>query len=116
MSIAKPDGSKFIPTLVLVGTRLGVDRITPVYWEALKATLQMPQSIGIAGYVGNPVSLSHKLTIDTVVDHLPRIILLVSKAHISSTWIHIKLDQLFPCQMTPRNTHRRILTHVTRES
>lgn len=51
MSIAKPDGSKFIPTLVLVGTRLGLDKITPVYWEALKATLQMPQSIGIAGYV-----------------------------------------------------------------
>ncbi|CAG8971402.1 hypothetical protein HYALB_00006952 [Hymenoscyphus albidus] len=54
MSIAKPDGSKFIPTLVLVGTRLGLDKITPVYWEALKATLQMSQSIGIAG--GRPSS------------------------------------------------------------
>lgn len=50
MGIAKPDGSTFKPTLVLVGTRLGLDKVTPVYWEALKASLQMPQSIGIAGY------------------------------------------------------------------
>jgi cysteine protease ATG4 len=49
MSIAKPDGQNFKPTLILVGTRLGLDKITPVYWEALKSSLQMPQSIGIAG-------------------------------------------------------------------
>jgi cysteine protease ATG4 len=49
MSIAKPDGINFKPTLILVGTRLGLDTITPVYWEALKASLQMPQSLGIAG-------------------------------------------------------------------
>lgn len=49
MAIAKPDGSQFQPTLVLVGTRLGIDKITPVYWEALIAALQMPQSVGIAG-------------------------------------------------------------------
>ncbi len=49
MNIAKPDGINFHPTLILVGTRLGLDKITPVYWEALKASLQMPQSIGIAG-------------------------------------------------------------------
>ena len=49
MNIAKPDGIKFHPTLILVGTRLGLDKVTPVYWEALKASLQMPQSIGIAG-------------------------------------------------------------------
>jgi cysteine protease ATG4 len=49
MSIAKPDGVNFKPTLILVGTRLGTDNITPVYWEALKSALQMPQSIGIAG-------------------------------------------------------------------
>jgi cysteine protease ATG4 len=51
MSIAKPDSQTFKPTLILVGTRLGLDKITPVYWEALKSSLQMPQSIGIAGYV-----------------------------------------------------------------
>lgn len=51
MSIAKPDGEQFHPTLILVGTRLGIDKITPVYWEALVASLQMPQSAGIAGYV-----------------------------------------------------------------
>lgn len=49
MAIAKPDGVNFKPTLILVGTRLGTDRINPVYWEALKASLQMRQSIGIAG-------------------------------------------------------------------
>ncbi|KAG0647382.1 Autophagy-related 4 [Hyphodiscus hymeniophilus] len=54
MSIAKPDGQTFKPTLILVGTRLGLDKITPVYWEALKAAVQMPQSIGIAG--GRPSS------------------------------------------------------------
>lgn len=48
-SIAMPDGQNFIPTLVLVGIRLGIERITPVYWEALKACLTMPQSVGIAG-------------------------------------------------------------------
>jgi len=54
MGIAKPDGSTFKPTLILVGTRLGLDKVTPVYWEALKTSLQMPQSIGIAG--GQPSS------------------------------------------------------------
>ncbi|KAB8293131.1 hypothetical protein EYC80_007484 [Monilinia laxa] len=54
MSIAKPNGTDFTPTLILVGTRLGLDKITPVYWEALKYSLQMPQSVGIAG--GRPSS------------------------------------------------------------
>lgn len=54
MAIAKPDGETFHPTLVLVGTRLGIDKINQVYWEALTATLQMPQSVGIAGYVPRP--------------------------------------------------------------
>ncbi|CAD6443002.1 38155dba-6252-46c4-90a4-eaa054802463 [Sclerotinia trifoliorum] len=54
MSIAKPNSTKFTPTLILVGTRLGLDKITPVYWEALKSSLQMPQSVGIAG--GRPSS------------------------------------------------------------
>ncbi|KAI0881008.1 cysteine protease ATG4 [Annulohypoxylon maeteangense] len=54
MKIAKPDDNTFHPTVILVGTRLGIDKITPVYWEALTASLQMPQSIGIAG--GRPSS------------------------------------------------------------
>ncbi|CRK27346.1 hypothetical protein BN1708_014763 [Verticillium longisporum] len=54
LDIAKPSGETFHPTLILVGTRLGIDKITPVYWEALIAALQMPQSIGIAG--GRPSS------------------------------------------------------------
>lgn len=57
MRIAKPDGKVFIPTLILVGTRLGLDKITPVYWEALKASLQIPQSIGIAGYVNDALHI-----------------------------------------------------------
>ncbi|KAL0936666.1 cysteine protease ATG4 (peptidase family C54) [Colletotrichum truncatum] len=56
MRVAKPDGTQFHPTLILVGTRLGIDKITPVYWDALIAALQMPQSVGIAG--GRP-SASH---------------------------------------------------------
>ncbi|KAK7397835.1 Cysteine protease atg4 [Neonectria punicea] len=54
MKIAKPQGEEFHPTLILVGTRLGIDKITPVYWEALIASLQMHQSVGIAG--GRPSS------------------------------------------------------------
>lgn len=49
MKKAKDAHGSFHPTLVLVGIRLGIDRVTPVYWEALKASLQLPQSIGIAG-------------------------------------------------------------------
>jgi cysteine protease ATG4 len=49
MSVAKPEGETFHPTLILVCTRLGIDKINKVYMEALIATLQMPQSIGIAG-------------------------------------------------------------------
>lgn len=50
MRVACSDG-QFHPTLLLVGTRLGIEKITPVYWEALISALQMPQSVGIAGYV-----------------------------------------------------------------
>ncbi|KAK4237227.1 putative cysteine protease [Achaetomium macrosporum] len=54
MAIAKPDGDRFYPTLILVCTRLGIDKINQVYEEALISTLQMEQSIGIAG--GRPAS------------------------------------------------------------
>ena len=46
----------FQPTLIVLGVRLGIDRITPVYHAALKAALEQPQSVGIAG--GRP-SASH---------------------------------------------------------
>ena len=52
--IANADDRVFKPTLILVGIRLGIDRVTPAYWEALKASLQLPQSVGIAG--GRPSS------------------------------------------------------------
>ena len=56
MNIAQPDGEAFHPTLILVGTRLGIDKITPVYWEALISALQLPQSVGIAGYVTREIA------------------------------------------------------------
>lgn len=52
--IAKRGGDTFLPLLLLVGTRLGIDRVTPVYREGLAEALQMPQSVGIAG--GRPSS------------------------------------------------------------
>ena len=52
--LAKANDGTFDPTLILVGIRLGIDRVTPAYWEALKASLQLPQSVGIAG--GRPSS------------------------------------------------------------
>ncbi|EAW09132.1 cysteine protease ATG4 [Aspergillus clavatus NRRL 1] len=54
--IAQAEHGDFIPTLILVGTRLGIDHVTPAYWDALKEALQLPQSVGIAG--GRP-SASH---------------------------------------------------------
>ncbi|KAF2155154.1 hypothetical protein K461DRAFT_311460 [Myriangium duriaei CBS 260.36] len=46
--------SQFQPTLILLGTRLGIDRINPVYHAALSRILTCPQSVGIAG--GRPSS------------------------------------------------------------
>ena len=51
LKLAKAENDSFTPTLILVGIRLGIDRVTPVYWDALKAVLRFPQSIGIAGCV-----------------------------------------------------------------
>lgn len=51
LKLAKAEDGTFTPILILVGIRLGIDRVTPVYWEALKAILRLTQSIGIAGYV-----------------------------------------------------------------
>lgn len=46
--------STFHPTLILLGVRLGIDRITPVYHTALAAALELPHCVGIAG--GRPAS------------------------------------------------------------
>ena len=54
LKLAQGNDEVFTPTLILVGIRLGIDRVTPVYWDALKALLQLPQSVGIAG--GRPSS------------------------------------------------------------
>ena len=44
----------FTPTLIVLGVRLGIDRVTPVYHAALTVALELPQSVGIAG--GRPAS------------------------------------------------------------
>lgn len=44
----------FHPTLLLIPIRLGIKGVTQVYWEALKASVTMTQSVGIAG--GRPSS------------------------------------------------------------
>ncbi|KIW10916.1 hypothetical protein PV08_10215 [Exophiala spinifera] len=54
IAAASSTDSTIKPTLILLGIRLGLDRITPVYHEALKSALTYPQSIGIAG--GRPSS------------------------------------------------------------
>lgn len=49
LKVAISESGIFTPTLILVGIRLGIDRVTPAYWEALRSSLQLSQSIGIAG-------------------------------------------------------------------
>ncbi|KAL2816864.1 hypothetical protein BDW59DRAFT_153031, partial [Aspergillus cavernicola] len=56
MSVSKNNQGIVRPTLILLGLRLGIDRVTTVYWEGLKDMLKFPQSVGIAG--GRP-SASH---------------------------------------------------------
>ncbi|KAL3458474.1 cysteine protease atg4 [Aspergillus heterothallicus] len=56
MDVCRNDKGLIRPTLILLGLRLGIDRVTAVYWDGLKAMLQLPQSVGIAG--GRP-SASH---------------------------------------------------------
>ncbi|KAJ1643169.1 Cysteine protease atg4 [Coemansia asiatica] len=45
---------EFKPTLVLVATMLGIDRVNPIYYPFIQASLTLPQSAGIAG--GRPSS------------------------------------------------------------
>lgn len=40
--------------LVLIGIRLGIDGVNPIYYETIKALFTLPQSVGIAG--GRPSS------------------------------------------------------------
>ncbi|KAL1303167.1 hypothetical protein AAFC00_006594 [Neodothiora populina] len=54
MRTAKGTEGVFHPTLILLGTRLGIDRVTPAYWASLASSLSLPQSVGIAG--GRPSS------------------------------------------------------------
>ncbi|OJJ48063.1 hypothetical protein ASPZODRAFT_129983 [Penicilliopsis zonata CBS 506.65] len=56
IEIASGGSGSIRPTLILLGIRLGIDHVTKVYWDGLKAALKYPQSIGIAG--GRP-SASH---------------------------------------------------------
>ncbi|USW59528.1 Putative peptidase C54, papain-like cysteine peptidase superfamily [Septoria linicola] len=50
----KDADDKFQPTLIVLGIRLGIEKVTLAYHAALKAVLELPQSVGIAG--GRPSS------------------------------------------------------------
>ncbi|KAF7191507.1 putative cysteine protease atg4 [Pseudocercospora fuligena] len=50
----KDANDEFQPTLIVLGIRLGIEKVTPAYHAALKAALELPQSVGIAG--GRPSS------------------------------------------------------------
>lgn len=52
--LAGDEAGRIQPTLILLGLRLGIEHITSVYWDGLRAALQFPQSVGIAGYVTSP--------------------------------------------------------------
>lgn len=47
--LARDETGHIQPTLVLLGLRLGIEHITSVYWDGLRAAIQVPQSVGIAG-------------------------------------------------------------------
>ncbi|ODV87607.1 hypothetical protein CANARDRAFT_187588, partial [[Candida] arabinofermentans NRRL YB-2248] len=52
--IAGADVDHFNPVLILAGIRLGVKNVNRLYWDFLKQTLSLSQSVGIAG--GRPSS------------------------------------------------------------
>ncbi|KAJ5692069.1 cysteine protease atg4 [Penicillium macrosclerotiorum] len=54
--LARDESGHIQPTLILLGLRLGIEHVTPVYWDGLRAAFQYPQSVGVAG--GRP-SASH---------------------------------------------------------
>ncbi|KAJ5772039.1 Peptidase C54 [Penicillium odoratum] len=56
LRLAHSKTGQFQPTLILLGLRLGIEQVTSVYWDGLRAALKYPQSVGIAG--GRP-SASH---------------------------------------------------------
>ncbi|KAJ5613458.1 hypothetical protein N7528_007112 [Penicillium herquei] len=56
MRVACSQTGQFQPTLILLGLRLGIEQVTAVYWDGLRAAFEYPQSVGVAG--GRP-SASH---------------------------------------------------------
>lgn len=58
LSVAKGPrkNDSFHPTLILLGVRLGIDKVNEIYYDTLKSFFDCPQSVGIAG--GRP-SASH---------------------------------------------------------
>lgn len=47
--LGRDENGHTVPVLVLLGLRLGIEHVTSVYWDGLRAALQYPQSVGIAG-------------------------------------------------------------------
>lgn len=95
MAVANPGGHGFQSTLILVGTRLGIDKINCVYEEALLSTLQMPQAVGIAGYVVSAVRPMRTCPniIRAAAGHPPLSTSWERRANGSFTWIRTTPDQ-----------------------
>ncbi|KAI9822907.1 MAG: Cysteine protease atg4 [Thelocarpon impressellum] len=106
MRIANPSGEGFRPTLVLVGIRLGIDRVTPVYWEALKSSLQMPQSVGIAG--GRPSSSHYFIGVQG-----PNFFYLDPHQTRSALPLHDDPESYSPEEMESCHTRRLRRLHIT---
>jgi cysteine protease ATG4 len=47
--LGRDETGQIMPVLILLGLRLGIEHVTSVYWDGLRAALQYPQSVGIAG-------------------------------------------------------------------
>lgn len=127
MAVAKPDGETFHPTLILVGTRLGIDKINQVYWESLTATLQLPQSVGIAGYAAKFCLPQRRVLANiylgaaaarrnhTTSSGRSGQVTIPSQGPTYSTSTRTSRDPPCPSTRTLRSTQRRTLTRVIRD-
>ena len=48
-AVAHSQYGGFSNLLILVTIRLGIDKLNPIYNDAIKATFEFPQTLGIAG-------------------------------------------------------------------
>ncbi len=56
MAVARPDGQTFVPTLILVGTRLGIDKVNTVYWRRSRPHSRCPSPLALLGESPHPAA------------------------------------------------------------